>query len=135
MGNLIIVLQMESWTDTKILRKSTMKRNWAILLKEHKTKPSPKSDLYGHLKRGRKSNCYFQIVSWLFKNPQGTHPVRMFPQSPRLWKRIWAQTETLNVKMRLSSAWAGERNAEDRKREASLWGFLIWGWNSGILGL
>lgn len=96
-------------------------------LKEHKTKPSPTSDLYGHLKRGRKSNCYFQIVSWLFKNPQGTHPVRMFPQSPRLWKRIWAQTETLNVKMKLSSAWAGERNAEDRKREASLWVFLFGG--------
>lgn len=50
-------------------------------------------------------------------------------------KRRWAQPETLNVKMRLSSAWAGERNVEDRKREANVWGFLTHGWNSSILGL
>lgn len=123
--------------QVEMIQKSPKKSTIKAIRQYFKTKqnqPSKQTDSFGHLKRGRKRNCYFQMMNCTFKHPQGTHSLGCLLRGLACGKRRWAQPETLNVNMRLSSAWAGARNAEDRKREASLRGFLTHGWHSSILG-
>lgn len=120
----------------KIPEKKHHEKESGNTLKEHKTKPSPKSDLYGHLKRGRKNNCYFQIVRWLFKNPQGTHPVRMFPQSPRLWEENMSTHRNLKCQDEAEQclSWREECRGQEERRQ--LVGFSDLGvkfWHSGFV--
>lgn len=71
-GILITVLQVESWNDTKVLRKSTI-MGIRQCFKTTENKTSPQSKLICmviYLKRGRKRNCPFQMVSRTLRSPR-----------------------------------------------------------------
>lgn len=95
---------------------------------QKQNQPPKQTNLCARLKRGRKRNCYFQMVSWMFKNPQRTHSVRMSSQSPHLWEERMSTARNFKCQNEAEQGLSW-RNKEDRKREASLWSFLTQGWN------